>query len=183
MLVANELRKSNIAEYLLYMWQVEDLIRANDFDVDRLLSIAAAGNDDETIRVSIARWYGELIDMMTMEGVRNHGHLQINNNVLLLLADLHGRIMESDGCQEYKQVYYSALPVIVSYRAKSDDLDKSELESCFEMMYGMWMLRLQGREISAGTADGASRVSALLARLAAYYTLELNGELDLDHEE
>ena len=34
MIVANEKRKQNIAEYLLYMWQVEDLIRANQFDMD-----------------------------------------------------------------------------------------------------------------------------------------------------
>ena len=30
MFVANELRKKNIAEYLLYMWQIEDTIRAFD---------------------------------------------------------------------------------------------------------------------------------------------------------
>ncbi|MBR2242341.1 MAG: DUF4924 family protein, partial [Prevotella sp.] len=28
MYIAKELRKKNIAEYLLYMWQVEDLLRA-----------------------------------------------------------------------------------------------------------------------------------------------------------
>ena len=28
MLIAQKLRKENIAEYLLYMWQVEDIIRA-----------------------------------------------------------------------------------------------------------------------------------------------------------
>ena len=27
MFIAQELRKNNIAEYLLYMWQVEDVIR------------------------------------------------------------------------------------------------------------------------------------------------------------
>ena len=29
MFTAEQLRKQNIAEYLLYMWQIEDLIRAN----------------------------------------------------------------------------------------------------------------------------------------------------------
>lgn len=28
MLIAKELRKKSIAEYLLYMWQIEDIIRA-----------------------------------------------------------------------------------------------------------------------------------------------------------
>ena len=34
MIIARRKRKENIAEYLLYMWQVEDLIRANNFDMD-----------------------------------------------------------------------------------------------------------------------------------------------------
>ena len=34
MIVAKQKRKEKIAEYLLYMWQVEDLIRANQFDID-----------------------------------------------------------------------------------------------------------------------------------------------------
>ena len=36
MIVARQKRKENIAEYLLYMWQVEDLIRANRFDMDAI---------------------------------------------------------------------------------------------------------------------------------------------------
>ena len=36
MIVAKQKRKENIAEYLLYMWQVEDLIRANQFDIDSI---------------------------------------------------------------------------------------------------------------------------------------------------
>ena len=35
MYIAQELRKSNIAEYLLYMWQVEDTIRAFDCSLAR----------------------------------------------------------------------------------------------------------------------------------------------------
>ena len=34
MIIAKQKRKENIAEYLLYMWQIEDLIRANNFDMD-----------------------------------------------------------------------------------------------------------------------------------------------------
>ena len=36
MIIAKRKRKENIAEYLLYMWQVEDLIRANKFDMDSI---------------------------------------------------------------------------------------------------------------------------------------------------
>ena len=36
MKIAQQLKEKNIAEYLIYMWQIEDLIRANDCDVDRI---------------------------------------------------------------------------------------------------------------------------------------------------
>ena len=36
MYIAQELRKKNIAEYLLYMWQVEDLLRAYGCSLSRI---------------------------------------------------------------------------------------------------------------------------------------------------
>ena len=36
MITASQKRKENIAEYLLYMWQIEDLIRANGLDIDKI---------------------------------------------------------------------------------------------------------------------------------------------------
>ena len=34
--IAKQLRNKNIAEYLLYMWQTEDILRANHCDIDQL---------------------------------------------------------------------------------------------------------------------------------------------------
>lgn len=36
MIIADKLKDSNRAEYLLYMWQVEDLIRAYKCDSERI---------------------------------------------------------------------------------------------------------------------------------------------------
>jgi len=36
MLVASQKRKENIAEYLLYMWQMEDIVRAFNLDIERI---------------------------------------------------------------------------------------------------------------------------------------------------
>lgn len=36
MIIASQKHKENIAEYLLYMWQIEDIIRANGLDIDRI---------------------------------------------------------------------------------------------------------------------------------------------------
>ena len=36
MIIAKEKRKTNLAEYVLYMWQVEDLIRSFCFDIEKI---------------------------------------------------------------------------------------------------------------------------------------------------
>ena len=36
MYIASAKRKENIAEYLLYMWQIEDIIRAYGLDIEKI---------------------------------------------------------------------------------------------------------------------------------------------------
>ena len=65
MIIAKRKRKENIAEYLLYMWQVEDLIRANKFDMDLIRqTVIAHYAQPASVKEEIAQWYQELIDMM-----------------------------------------------------------------------------------------------------------------------
>ena len=37
MLIAQQKLKENIAEYILYMYQIEDVIRAYNFDLERIM--------------------------------------------------------------------------------------------------------------------------------------------------
>ena len=96
MIIARQKRKENIAEYLLYMWQVEDLIRANKFDMDSINRTVIAHYDQpEEVKKEIAQWYEELIEMMRSEGVMEKGHIQLNKNVIITLTDLHLRLLKS----------------------------------------------------------------------------------------
>lgn len=90
MKIASQKRKENIAEYLLYMWQIEDIIRANDLDIDKIRHnvIDRFGLDEAQTR-EMTEWYESLIDMMRREGVEKKGHLQLNKNVIIQLVDLH----------------------------------------------------------------------------------------------
>lgn len=78
MIVAREKRRNNIAEYILYMWQIEDLIRANDFDMERIrTTVITQYQQSPEVVDEIDRWYQELVDMMLSEGVREKGHINI----------------------------------------------------------------------------------------------------------
>ena len=89
MYISQQLKKKNIAEYLLYMWQVEDLIRANGCDMERIRKniIEPYPATDEQ-KKELARWYEDLINMMQQEGVLEKGHVQINKNIIVWLTDL-----------------------------------------------------------------------------------------------
>ena len=36
MLIARQKKQENIAEYLLYMWQLEDILRSYELDIDKV---------------------------------------------------------------------------------------------------------------------------------------------------
>ena len=64
-------------------------------------------------------------------------------------------------------------------RAKGADKDVPELETCFDAMYGVLMLKLQKKEISEETQKAIKVISDLLAILADYYIKDKKGELEL----
>lgn len=181
MITASEKKKENIAEYLLYMWQIEDIIRAYGLDIDRIQAgiIDKYTTLGESAKKDMREWYESLIDMMRREGVAEKGHMQLNKNVIIALDDLHRRLMASHGHAEYNTEYYKTLPYIVEIRAKAGDNKADEIESCFNALYGLMLLRLQRKEISPETEAAAKQISRFLALLAAYYKKDFNNELDI----
>ena len=180
MYIAKKLREQSISEYLLYMWQVEDLIRANGCDIDRLeQSVVKAYSLPEEQHRELTEWYANLVEMMRLEGVEQSGHLQINKNIIIALADLHLRLMHSSKFPFYQAAYYKALPFIVELRAKGGQ-EKAELENCFDALYGVWMLRLQRKEVGKETATALADIVKFVGLLSDYYAKECAGELELE---
>lgn len=182
MYISRKLKQTNIVEYLLYMWQVEDLLRANELDIDKITaSVVDKYQLDEAQHAEMVEWYDNLIAMMRLEQVEKQGHLQINKNVIIDLTDLHLQLMHCPKYPYYQAAYYKALPFIVEYRTKSAaSANLSELENCFEALYGIWMLKLQHREISPDTAKAMESIVLFMGLLSDYYFQDKKGELKLD---
>lgn len=181
MFVSQKLKENNIAEYLLYMWQVEDMIRANGLDTERIkTTLVTPARLDAEREGQLMEWYENLVEMMRREGVAERGHLQINKNIVTLLTDLHLQLLKSTKHPFYSAAYYKALPFIVELRTQGDNRNLPELENCFDLLYGVLLLKLQKRDISEGTQQAAAAVSRLLALLSDYYKKERAGELELE---
>ena len=179
MKIAQQLKAKNIAEYLIYMWQVEDMIRANGCDIEKIKkNIVEAYPLTEEQKVELTQWYIDLIEMMRRENVMEKGHLQINKNIITWLTDLHLQLLRSSKFPYYSAAYYKALPYIVELRAKGANKEEPELETCFEALYGILLLKLQKKEISEETKKAQQAISGLLAMLSNYYIEDKKGELE-----
>ena len=170
MFIAQELRKKNIAEYLLYMWQVEDTIRAFDCSLARIRREYIDRFDyNEEQKEEEADWFGNLIRMMNTEGCRQQGHLQINKVTLQMMTELHQQLLSSSKCPFYNAEYYKVLPFIVELRNRGANKEEGEVETCLNLLYGVMMLRLQKKEITPNTQHALKEVSTFVGMLSDYY--------------
>ena len=169
MYIAQQLRKNSIAEYLLYMWQVEDLLRAYGCSLSRVRrEYIDRFNYTEEQKEDMADWYGDLIRMMNQEGCREQGHLQINRVVMQQLRELNDQLLGSTRFPFYTAEYYKVLPYIVELR-KRGNAGEPEIETCFNALYGTMMLRLQKKEISPDTDHAIKEITTFIGMLSDYY--------------
>ena len=170
MIIARQKRKENIAEYVLYMFQVEDMMRAChcDFEIVKQQIISKYTQSPETIK-DIEYWYENIILLMKNEGVEQKGHLREVLNIIDDMHDLHLRLLRSPLHPDYKAAYQEAAPVIGQSIQKTHSEGVSETEVCLQMMYMILLLKLQHKEISSDTMFGVQKISRMLAILSAKY--------------
>lgn len=144
-------KKENIAEYILYLWQMEDYLRA------------FPQNADATPELH------DLNEMMHREGIMDGGHLAIANNALAELIDLHATLLDEDAM--YRAAIIRLQPSLNLLKAKTDRPTMSDIEACLVLLYQIMLLRLQKKEISPETADVQQRATQVLQFLSKTYRL------------
>jgi len=184
MFIAQKLRNENICGYLLYMWQVEDLIRAYKLDIDRINEqIIKPYPVDEKSKKEYYEWYESLIEMMRMENVQDKGHLQLNKNVIIQLVDFHQLLLKTGIDAGYAAKFYHILPFLTQLRNQQTDSSISDVELCFVFQYGIMLLHLKKTEITAETQKAQTEISKFMTLLNNNYKKYLNGELKLESDE
>ena len=127
MFISKQLKQQSIAEYLIYMWQVEDLIRAYGCDLERIREELVPRFPAEQ-QGELAQWYEDLIEMMRREEGANK--------------------------------------------------EEPELETCFEALYGILLLKLQKKEIGEETKRAQEAITTMLSMLSTYYIEDKKGDLE-----
>ena len=142
-------KKDNIAEYILYLWQMEDYLRA------------FPQNADATPELH------EINEMMHREGIMEGGHLALAQNALAEMEDLHTQLLNEDAM--YRAAIIRLTPQLNLLKAKTDRPTMSDLEACFTLLYQIMLLHLQKREISPETASVQQQATQLLQFLSKSY--------------
>ena len=149
-------KSNNIAEYILYLWQMEDYLRA------------FPQNADATPELH------ELNVMMHREGIVEGGHLALANNALGELEELHAQLLNEDAM--YRAAIIRLQPSLNLLKAKTDRPTMSDLEACFTLLYQIMLLHLQKKEISPETASVQQQATQVLQFLSKMY-INLNTEI------
>lgn len=142
-------KKDNIAEYILYLWQMEDYLRA------------FPQNAEATEELH------ELNEMMHREGIMEGGHLALANNALNELIDLHAQLLDEDAM--YRAAVIRLQPSLNVLKAKTDRPTMPDIEACLVLLYQIMLLRLQKRPISPETASVQQQATKLLQFLSKTY--------------
>lgn len=180
MIIAKAKKKENIAEYILYMWQVENLIRILELDMEKIeKEIISKFDQPDAVKKEMRDWYHGLIDMMRDENIVEKGHLQFINNTIADINDIHRRLLNHPEEYDYKGLYALAKPGIDDLVRRSENENISEIEACFNALYGLLLFRLQNKTLSPETAQAMQHISRLIAELSKKYKQFEKGEIEI----
>ena len=143
------LKKDNIAEYILYLCQIEDYLRA--------FPQQAEANQE----------LQDLSNMMHQENIIASGHLQLAKNALNELEDLHNDLLDQEAT--YRAAMIRLTPALNLLKAKTDRPTMSDVEACLILLYQIMLLRLKKSPISSETEEVQKQATQVLQYLSKTY--------------
>lgn len=176
--LAEQKLKQNVAEYLIFMWQMEDLVRAVYFDSEALDEFIRTYTPGDPEYREEKKWFESLIRKMRSERVEQRGHIAEVHELLFELSFLHNTLVNVLKDTTYLELYRKAQPNIKDYLARADGKSTNDVETCLSALYGLLVLRLKKEPISDDTKDAMKSFSDLMARLAYHYGLMKQGEMN-----
>ena len=94
MLIAEQKRKENIIEYLLYMYQIEDIVRSMHCDFERIkTTLIPSVLPNPSFQHQYERWYEDICKELKRSGKTQKGHLYELEEVFAELTLLHRTLL------------------------------------------------------------------------------------------
>ena len=179
--IAKAKRRENIAEYILYLWQLEDLLRALQFSPEAIYSTLIAPRKDiaEEQKHIFLMWYLYLATLLQQEGKQDKRHLEHTLHLIQDLHDLHLQLLKLPVGEHYRTTYARLEPELPRLRAVIGNPGMSDTELCFRALYAAMLYRIKGEGNKSAVTDTLEFISPVIAELADIYGKVERGEIDL----
>ncbi|MFZ9027846.1 MAG: DUF4924 family protein [Crocinitomicaceae bacterium] len=179
MLIAEQKRQENIAEYILLMYQIEDLVRSTEFDLDRIMETFVKPQlPDDSFLEANRKWYADLIRQMRSQQLQKSGHILEIKEILVELSYLHNTMLNASEDGKYKGVVDRAIPFIDEFKERSNLKEMNHIEIALHAMYMKLLLRLQKKEITSETEEAFDAMRMMLAFLSRAYKQMKSGDMN-----
>ena len=178
MYIAQSKRKENIAEYILYLWQLEDLLRALQFSPEAVYSQLVQKQErlSEQQKQQALVWYMELAGLLREEGKEQSGHLEHTMHLIADLDNLHRQLLTLPAGENYRRLYGAVAPELPGLKSKLGKPGMSDVELFFRALYAVMLYRIKGDRSKQGYIDD---VIGLISPVATMFRRIERGEVDL----
>lgn len=181
--ISRQLRSQNIAEYILYLWQLEDLFRSLQFSPQAIYSqfVAPRKELSPEQQDALLGWYVDMCNLLEGEGKRQSGHAEHTLHLIADLNDLHLRLKELPVGARYRALLVPLDEALPDLRESAGSAAEgvSDIELCFRALYGAILYRLKGESGRGAVEDTLAYISPVIAELASIYGRAERGECDL----
>ena len=179
--IAQSKRKENIAEYILYLWQIEDLLRALQFSPEAIYSqLVAPRQIEEEQKHVYLLWYMDIVNLLRKEDKEESGHLEHTLHLIGDMHNLHLQLMQNPVGEHYRTTFARLAPQLPMLRTLVKKEDVCDTEICFRALYAAMLYRIKGdKKRAEAINDTIELVSPVVAELAAMYGKVERGEIDL----
>jgi len=176
MTIAERKYAENIAEYVIYMWQMQDLLRAVNLDAEALDGFLRSFLPTEEKIQEEKIWFAHLAKSMKRSSAEEKGNVEELQEVISELNLLHTTLTTLLRDDEYIAANERAKENLDAYRERTNGKALSDVEAYLTALYGLLMLRLRKQEISEETQEAMKTFSDVMALLALQYNKMKKGE-------
>ena len=169
--IARQKLQENVAEFIIYMYQMEDLIRVYNFELaDIRQYVIHHFPIEEKEKITIESWFEDIMRRMDEQDIRERGHLVEVQAFVTELLRVKEKLLTTD--DEFAQVYNAARPHIRQSIQEAEGKIKSDIQACLNGVYGLLLCRMNNREVPDELQEGLQHFGNVLSYLSFRYKMD-----------
>ncbi|MEQ8244206.1 DUF4924 family protein [Fulvivirga sp.] len=166
--IAEHKKQNNIVEYIIHMYQTEDLIRVFDMDIENISQYVIKHiPEGDASKEELIGWYQAILDQMNKEGIEKSGHLSETQKIVEDLNTLKQQLLSSD--EEFEKIYSKASPFIREFISMSEGKINDEIQICINGVYGILLARINGKKVPDEVQPALDQFGNVLSYLSYKY--------------